>query len=584
MFKWSLLTDLLTLLAINSLLLFALTVGRLVSKKISAWIIIPAFVLLNSFAIILNCIDIFYFPFHFQRANAGLLYVIDHPVNRLMQQNFWLILAFVLIICFILGLVWFLHKKLYSAFAKGNNCRLFTALLFLCLIFLVIFKHSFTKNLVPTYPLVELNSNQLPVVQNSFHTFAYSVFRGGTGLKTKNYMPDATCDSIFPIRKKLNINNTDTGKKNIVLFIMESVPYDFFDSASAYKVSMPFFDSLLQKSTFFNKAFCYAHESNKGITAILAGVPTLSDMPLYHSPYVNMPVTPIGTALKKLNYRSMFCIGDEYDNFGFAKFVNWMGIDEYYSKEDIPGYKNLPAHSMGLQDEAVLAFFNQKIDQSQKPFFAIHYNISTHYPYDIPEGFAKTSPKDYTAPMKAMQYYDRSLQQFFNGAKNEAWFANTKFIFCSDHWLFPQGKLGPYTAVSANHIPVIIFDPSDTKKKVINHLVNQFDIHATILAAAGYTDSIISYGNNLLDSSMTGNYVFSKSGSVIYQVMDSNYVLGFNTISNKTEYLYNYNQDDLLHKDLSKDKNYSQVLNGLLTRVKAFLQKTSSHYNSNAFK
>lgn len=49
---------------------------------------------------------------------------------------------------------------------------------------------------------------------------------------------------------------------------MESVPYDFFDSSSAYKVAMPFFDSLLQKSVFYKNAFGYSHESNKGITAI----------------------------------------------------------------------------------------------------------------------------------------------------------------------------------------------------------------------------------------------------------------------------------------------------------------------------
>ena len=582
--KWSLAQDLLTLLGINSFLLFALTAGRLISGKISAWLIIPAFVLINSFAVVLNLVDIFYYRFHFQRANADLLYVLDHPLNRLMHQNFFIIFICFAAVTAIIYMLWLLHKKLYSTFAKGNYCGFIFTILFLSLGFLLIFKAEFTKYLVPTYPMVQLKSNQLPIVQNSFHTFLYSVFRKGDATIIKNYMSDAEADSLMPIRKKLTINVTDSNKKNIVLFIMESVPYEFFDSSSDYKVSMPFFDSLLQKSTFFNNAFCYAHESNKGITAILAGIPTLSDIPLYHSPYVNMPITPIGTALKKLNYQSIFCIGDEYDNFGFAKCMNWLGIDNYYSREDIPGYKNLPAHTMGLQDLDVLNFFKQKTDQQQKPFFAIHYNISTHYPYDIPEGFAKKAPRNYTAPMKAMQYYDYSLQQFFNAAKKEAWFANTKFIFCSDHWLFPQGKLAPYTAVSANHIPIIIFDPTDTKRKTINRLVSQFDVHATILAAAGNTESIISYGNNLLDSSITGSYVFSKSGNAIYQVMDSNYILGFNTISNEVEYLYNYKKDILLNKNLFQDKNTAHILSDLFTRVKAFLQKTTSLYNSKPVK
>jgi phosphoglycerol transferase MdoB-like AlkP superfamily enzyme len=589
--KWALAADMLTLLGINVFLLFTLTAVRFITEKISAWldlalawIVIPFFTGVNSIALILNLADIFYFRFHFQRANADLLYVLDHPGNRLMQQHFLIILLFFIALAGIIYLVLRLHINLFRSFIRGNDCRLITVILFIFLMTTFVFKETFTRYLVPTYPMIELQSRQLPFVQNSFHTFSFSYFRKGEPMLQKGYMGHAEADAIMPVRKKLNIGSTQPGKKNIVLFIMESVPYDFFDTASDYKVSMPFFDSLLQKSTFFNNAFCYAHESNKGITAILTGMPTLSDIPLYHSPYINMPFTPIGTALKKLGYQSFFCIGDEYDNFGFAKCMNWLGIDAYYSKEDIPGYKNLPAHTMGLQDGAVLAFFRQKINQQQKPFFAIQYNISTHYPYDIEESFSKRSPQNYTAAMKAMQYYDHSLQQFFNASKNEPWFSNTTFIFCSDHWLFPQGKKGRYSAVSSNRIPVIIFNPAEPNKKIDNRMASQFDIHATLLAAAGYADSITSFGNNLLDSSITGKYVFSKQGNNMYQVMDSNHVLGFNTFNNKAEYLYDYKKDMLLSKNLIADKNAAQTANVLLSRVKAFLQKTTLQYNANTHK
>ena len=128
--KWSLCADLLTLLIINSILLFALTIGRLVSKKIAIWFILPVFVAINCFAVILNLVDIFYFHFHFQRANADLLYVIDHPLNRLMQQNFFIILIFAAGFIAIILFIWFLHKRLQQSFVNGNNCRLLTALLF----------------------------------------------------------------------------------------------------------------------------------------------------------------------------------------------------------------------------------------------------------------------------------------------------------------------------------------------------------------------------------------------------------------------------------------------------------------------
>lgn len=589
--KWSLASDMLTLLGINSFFLFALTLVQFMAKEFSAWLnmilgwlVVPFFALVNSLALILNLGDIFYYPFHFQRANAGLLYVLDHPFNRLQQQSFFIILLFFTVFAVIILLMLRMHVTFFSRFTRGDNCKISAALLFLALAFSLVFKDAFSRFLVPTYPMIELQGKQVPFVQNSFHTFIYSYFRKGEPGLHNRYMTDVEADSVVRVRKKLNTTDIRPGKKNMVLFIMESVPYEFFDPNSGYKVNMPFFDSILQKSTFFNNAYCYAHESNKGITAILTGIPTLSDIPLYHSPYVNMPFTPVGTALKKLQYRSFFCIGDEHDNFGFAKCMTWLGIDTYYSKEDIQGYKDLPAHSMGLQDSAVLDFFGKKIKQQPQPFLAIQYNISTHYPYDIPESSAKRSPKDYTAPMKAMQYYDDCLRRFFNHAKNEAWFSNTQFIFCSDHWLFPQGKRGTYNAVSSYHIPVILYDPAKPEMKTINRLISQFDIHAAILKTAGYPDSVTSFGNGLTDSLAGNHYVFSKQGNSIYQVMDSNYVLGFNTINNKVEYLYDYKKDRLLSHNMAAGKHTAYPAALLLKMVKAFVQKTTLLYNHHTVK
>lgn len=580
--KWSLFYDLLIITFINGILLLLLQAGRFISNRISAWFIVPLFFSLNSFAFLLNVVDVLYFRFRFQRSNADLLYVIDHPFSQLLHFNMFIILVFTAVIAILLYLVWKLHKNLYNSFLHGSRHGLISILVITGLIAAFIFKNRFTRVMLPAYPLIEIKSNTLPLVQNSFHTFVYSVFRGGQELKQKNYFPAAECDSITPIRKLITPATVPGHKKNIVLFIMESVPFDFFDSKSTYKVEMPFFDSILQKSIFFDNAFCYAHESNKGITAILTGVPTLTDIPLYHSQYVNMPFTAIGKALKKESYHSFFCIGDEYDNFGFAKCMNWLGIDNYYSKEDIPGYRNLPSHSMGLQDEYVLPFFLQKINREQQPFFAIHYNISTHYPYDIPERFSETLPETYTAPMKSMRYYDYSLQQFFKAAENKTWFKETVFIFCSDHWLVPDDNRVNFNAISGYRIPIIIYNPSVSEKKTYSNPVGQFDVMGTVLALAGYKDSIITYGNSLPDSS--NRFVISKANAHLYHIIDSAYILGFNISNDKAEFLYQYKIDrDLKHNLLNENSAATQI-SSLTREIKAFLQKAKMQYNRESFK
>ncbi len=580
---WSLLYDLLIVLLVNVPLLFLLQLARWLPSKISSWFIIPLFILLNGFVLLLNLADVFYFRFHFQRASADLLFVLDHPLKELLHLNVLIIIALLLLFaaCFIIA--WKLLRRFYRAFAAGKYCKAITVIALVLITAAIVFKTSFSKLMVPTYPLVSLNSKEILVVENSFHTFSYSLFRSGQEIPVKNYFSAEECDAIFPLKKVLV--NTDTGKRNIVLFIMESVPYDFFDTAGRYKVAMPFFDSLLQKSTLFTNAFSYSLNSNKGITAVLAGTPTLTEIPLYHSQYVSMPITPVGTALKANGYHSFFCIGDDYDNFGFAKCTNWLGIEKYYCRDDMTAYKDKPSHTMGIHDEYVLDFMRKKINEQQQPFFTVNYNITTHYPFDLPPAY-KDFPAGYSAPMKTMSYYDHSLQLFFDHVKNEQWFQHTVFIFCSDHWQVPTEDDLSFNNVDGFHIPIIIYDPSSAEKKVNTAMTSQFDVLGTILSVAGYKDTLISYGGNLLDSTATKNnkVVFSKVNSTLYQVMDSSYSLGYNIVADKAEYLYRYTSDKALKINLLNTADNIVQQQYLIQKIKAFIQKTTMQYHHQAFK
>lgn len=576
--KWSLGYDMLTLLMANTGFLLLLQIFRLLKLAVGGWIVTALFASVNIMALLLNVVDIFYFRFRFQRASADLLYVTNHSFRQVFHFNWLVILLFILAVATLAWLVWLLHEKLYRAFLQNRYHWLTTFVLLSGAGVFILFSSSFSKLLLPAYPLVQVGSNELSAVQNSFHTFSYSLFRKGAELPTSLYYDDAICDTSFPLRKKIAPYDSSF-KKNIVLFIMESVPFDFFDSTSASKVSMPFFDSLLKKSLFFENAFCYSHESNKGITAIMSAMPTLTDIPFYHSPYITTPVTAIGKVLKQRNYHSLFCIGDDYDNFGFAKCMNWLAIDNYYCKEDVPGYKRLPPHPMGLQDEHVLPFFLKKLNQVQKPFFGTHYNISTHYPYELPGSYKQLFPSHYTSPMKAMRYYDQCLQQFFTEARKQNWFNETVFIFCSDHWMVPDDNNISFSAVKSYRIPLIIFDPAINRQQTRNDVVSQFDVLGSILALAGSKDSIISYGGNLFNNTSLAGLAFSKVNSNLYQVTDSNYVLGFNIATSKVEYLYNYKKDSGLKINLAANKNASLTEDALTKKIRLFIQKAVMHYS-----
>lgn len=575
---WSLITDLLTVLFLNLPFLLLLHLVRFLNNRIINTGIVSVWIVLNAFMLLLNLADIFYFRFHFQRADADLRHVLMHPWQQLTAQPAGTIAGILIAIIVCLLAAGWATRKFYRGFYAGKTALLSLIILLLVSLSGIIAGNKAVRWLHPAYPLSSLSTADLVVAQNSAHCFAYSLLRNGEEIKELHYFSAATCDSLVPVYKTAPVPAVTPGKRNVMLFIMESVPYDFFDSSSKYKVAMPFFDSLLKRSRLYTNAFCFAHQSNKGITAILAGLPTLIDIPLYHSSYLNLPVTRLGNALGQQQYHSFLCIGDDYDNFGFAKCSNWLGFDNYYCKQDIPGYKNLPMHPMGIQDEYVLDFVHQTLNQTNSPFLGVFYNVSTHYPYTLPPGFAQSVPANYTAPMKSMRYYGYSLGKFFAQAGKEGWFKNTVFIFCADHWLVPDEDNVQINAISSYRIPIIIYDPQQERPEKDNRLCSQFDILGTILSVAGNQKSFISYGDDLLSKPNPGKTIFTRANSSLYHAIDSNYVLGFNSNKSEPEFLYNYRQDPNLKQNLLGKADTKEIAQQLEMKMKAFLQQAAAQY------
>jgi len=579
MLPWSFAVDAFTLLWACLPGFICLLAGSLLkplngfAKTLALW----AFTVPVSAASLLNLADVFYFPFHRQRANADLLYVTGHAFQKTVIQNpGWSMLA-LLVAVLICGLLYRFALSCIRQLPEQTPL----AIMFSGVPVALAVGWAFAKPgmIMPNYPLTGISSSKLVYVQQSAGTFLYSVFRHKDArADTLHYMDQAESRALQPLLKNSIPVQVNTSKRNIMLFIMESVPADFFDDHSPFRLHMPFMDSLRQHARYFQNAYSYSHHSNKGIVAILAGMPTLTEVPVYHSPYTRLPVTGIGHRLKDSGYTSMFFIGDDYDDFGFAKCVNWLGFSRYFCREDIPGYKEMESHTMGLHDEYVLDFMGKQLAKQRQPFLAVHYNTSTHYPNDLPSSFKRKDwPENISPQMKSMLYYDQCLRDFFRQAKNEPWFNNTVFLFCSDHWMYPDERRPSAHARQHFRIPVMWYDPQDPSGVHIRKPVSQLDMLNTILLFSGNTQPFISYGEQLPMRDSTGYRVlYIRENASTYQALDSQYLLRFNTVHGKAESLFDYRSDPSLSKNILGKAGAAESV--MLRSMQAFLQQLSSHH------
>jgi phosphoglycerol transferase MdoB-like AlkP superfamily enzyme len=362
-----------------------------------------------------------------------------------------------------------------------------------------------------------------------------------------------------------------------VIFILESFSRGYLQPGSPIKAYTPFFDSLLKKSIYFQNSYSQERSSNKGIVSILGSLPPITDEPFYYSAYATSFKKGIGHIFNENGYNTSFFYGTEYDHFGFKKWMDILGIQNYYCRSDFDDPK-LYDGNLGIYDEPWLQYMASKLNKMDTPFLSIEFTISTHWPYKIPADFLKEhGVPGQIRSQQSITYADYAFKRFFDSIKTKPWYNNTIFVFSADHW-FPRWEEDPTPEdiINSYQIPIFIYDPSKNYGIVSSTLASQLDILPTIYALLGFKNEFTTFGRNLFDTSSkrySYNHLYQNG---LLQVFDNEYVLGFDKNLDSSMYLYDYKKDVKRSNNLMHNPAYTSIKDSLELQIKALVQQYSN--------
>ncbi len=494
-----------------------------------------------------NIIDLAYYKFNLRRSTIDLFSVAAdsfHALGAFWKAWWYLFFLFVALS--------FVSVIIFNRILKENNHDKEGYLkrnLLPCLCFLLVTgllaRGLSDRPIVPSTPLLYLPAQYQSLTTNSTITILYSIAKRQTILKEKNYYPVSRLDTFFTIRHQVK-SVEPFNNMNVVVFIMESFAKEYSDDRDPLRARTPFIDSMMAESIVCDNAYANGLESNKGIVALLGGIPPFFDEPFYYSSYSNNSFRGIGTLLKAEGYNTNFFMGAGYDHFGFARFSKMLGIDNYYSMNDY-GNNNHYDGNWGIYDHYFLPYAARQLLKKKSPFLSIIFNISTHFPHKLPDSLkAQFTIKGQDASQNSISYFDYSLRLFFDIIKKETWYKKTIFIFSADHNIYLHGreKAGLYKNF---RIPIFFHVPGQRIHQKIEKPVQQLDIVPTILDMLHYKQPFMSFGRPVSDT--VPGIVFNHFGD-LYQAIDSSYLFGYNEKTEQPAYLYNYRSDTALVKNL----------------------------------
>lgn len=514
----------------------------------------------------LNLIDVAYFPFSGKRSGMEL-WSIQHDLLHLITDyiaSYWYLFLILLLV------VWACAKF----YPENPPLKILPSWWVQTILFMV-FTPALALLARGSFGLKPLNSSdaarlvQPQLVSVALNTpFQMLMTIGQKPAEKLTFFSDEVAEKIFsPIK---NNAPTDTTKPNFVLIIVESLGAEYVGFLNNGKGFTPFLDSLANYSTIYTNAFANGKRSVEALPAIWAAMPSLLHTDYTSGSYAQNKLNGLGNYLKPVGYDVSFYHGGRNGTMGFDNFIAQTG-GQYFGMNEYPNAQKDYDGKWGISDFNYLNYFVNELNLKPVPFLSAVFTLSSHHPYQIPNDNRLTTFKPGTHPIhKTIQYTDDALRNFFNKAKNEAWFNNTIFVITADHTA--DNELPKYQSMHGKfRIPLMVYHQKNGYQEVKN-TTQHTDIMPMILNSAGVSP-YFAFANNA-----TNNASFAiQFTDEQYQLIQMPWVYHFD--GKQGSALYHAEKDTLLKVNIiNKQPQQHQQMDSL---IKAFLQQYTGRLNAN---
>ncbi|MGD9995273.1 MAG: LTA synthase family protein [Salinivirgaceae bacterium] len=559
----------------------------LVNKKWYQQVLKILFLVVNTFVLALNMIDVKFYEFEGKRLGADFFTKewLGNDFIALLPEfikDYWFLFLFFALFIYVFARLYPNQKvsetkseKRFPALKLGLQLLIGSVVLFIMIIF---GRGGFQLKPIGVIAAVKYTSPEYAgLVLNSPFTVVKTW--GRKVLHNPNYFDAQQLDSIFNPEIKLN-HQQKFRNKNVVIIILESFGREYSGFLNNNQGYTPNLDSIMQQGLAFTNAFANGKRSIEALPSILSSLPAIMDNAFVTSLYSSNHIESLAAILKSKGYQTSFYHGGKNGTMGFDNFTKLAGIDAYFGMNEYPNEEDYDGN-WGIYDEPYLQYFCNEISQMKEPFFTSVFTLSSHHPYSIPEKYTGKFPQGNLINIESIGYADYALKRFFETAEKQPWYKNTLFVLTADHTA--QAEADFYkTNVGKYAVPLVFFAPGDNKLKGLSERIcQQTDIFPSVLDYLRYNEPFVSFGSSVFREKPEGFAIAYSNG--LYQLVYDNYAIHFNgskVVSVDTLLYQPLNPiltPDSVIVDILKGE---QLLKGIIQQFNVRMEENLMKYNS----
>lgn len=534
----------------------------------------------NTFGIILNLIDVGYYPFSLRRSTADLFQFLStgNDLGNMLPnyiKDYWYL--FFILIGLIVGTEFLYRKCEYKTVTIPLTIKLYFKQFIIFIIFISLtiigFRGGFQlKPLDIINAASYTNPKHIPIILNTPFSIIKTVLN--ERMPEIKFFNEKELNAIYSPEQIIE-GNGKFNSRNVVIIILESFAKEYVGFLNNGNGYTPFLDSLMQESYVFTNAYSSGNRSIESLPSIFSGIPPLMNVPFIISNYSANKMDALPTILKQNGYNTSFYHGGTNGTMGFSGFTASAGIERYFGKNEYPNSIEDEDGAWGIYDEPYLQYFAQQLNQKKEPFFSTIFTLSSHHPYHLPKKYITKFTEGELPIHKTIAYTDFAISRFFEDAKKSSWFNNTLFVFTADH---SSTSFHPFysTLLGRNAIPIFIYDPTGNLKGIDSNYFQHTDITPTILDLLGIKTSIVSFGNSAF-SSQSKHVIGFTSNNYFYAEKD--YILLFD--GEHSTGLFQLTTDSLMQNNLLDSTSTSVTKKMMENKLKATIQQFNNRLINN---
>ena len=274
----------------------------------------------------------------------------------------------------------------------------------------------------------------------------------------------------------------NTQRPNIILIIWEGGG----NLMTANDTIAPYFNQLKGEGVYFSNCYANNFRTDRGLVSILNGWPGLPTTSVMKMSGRCRQLPSIAKHLGAEGYHSTFYYGGDIDFTNMRGYLFESGYEKVLGGEN---YSWAPNQSKwGADDEYLLALTPNPLPTA--PFFATYLTLSSHEPWVVPYRRLQDNKAN------AFAYTDSCIYTFVRQLKQSGLWNNLLLIVIPDHGV-DYGQYHTYS-VQTSRIPILWLGGAVRSARVVDLLMNQSDLAATLMAQLGVKANDFIFSRNVL--------------------------------------------------------------------------------------